>query len=530
MKNAAIYCRLSDEDTNKKNITDESESIQNQKSMLISYAMDRGWSIYKIYCDEDYSGADRNRPEFNQMLIDCENGKINIVLCKTQSRFSRDMEIIEKYIHGKFMEWDIRFIGIVDNADTSIAGNKKARQINGLINEWYLEDLSENIKRTVRHKKEKGEYTGSHAPFGYIKDPENKHKLIIDPIAAEVVKTIFELYKNGIGYIKIAQYLNNRDILTPHNYKLQTGVNIGTRRTLLLTDKWHPDTIRYMLKDEVYIGNLAQGKRRSVSYKINKTQAVPKDKWIVVKGTHEPIIDMETWDILQERFCGVSRSEKNTGEIQIFSQKVFCGYCGRLFRKKPAKNKYGQIFHYLVCKGRANGDYSCENIKSIPYSELENIVLNEINLLLDTHYNQEMLTNEVGNRNSIKDEIILKIENLKKESDTTEALIVQKQKYFKVLYEDKIKGLISEEQFIELNSEFQKEITKLEKRVQLIDKEINQYTLKQDRKKDKNSILQKYKRIEKLDRSILDEFVENIRIGCAEKDSQSRKIQIEWTL
>ena len=110
MKNVAVYCRLSDEDTNKKNITDESESIQNQKSMLISYTMDRGWSVYNIYSDEDYSGADRNRPEFNKMLTDCENGKIDIVLCKTQSRFSRDMEIIEKYIHGKFIEWGIRFI------------------------------------------------------------------------------------------------------------------------------------------------------------------------------------------------------------------------------------------------------------------------------------------------------------------------------------------------------------------------------------------------------------------------------------
>ena len=158
MMNVAIYCRLSDEDKNKRLATDDSESIQNQKSMLIAYALDRGWNIYKIYSDDDYSGADRNRPDFCRMLVDCENGKIDIVLCKTQSRFSRDMEIIEKYIHGKFLEWNIRFISIVDHADTEIKGNKKQRQINGLVNEWYLEDVSENVKRTLHHKMKKGEF------------------------------------------------------------------------------------------------------------------------------------------------------------------------------------------------------------------------------------------------------------------------------------------------------------------------------------------------------------------------------------
>ena len=530
MKNIAIYCRLSDEDANKKSIADESESIQNQKSMLISYAMDRGWSVYNIYCDEDYSGADRNRPEFNKMLADCENGKIDIVLCKTQSRFSRDMEIIEKYIHGKFIEWGIRFIGIVDNADTEIQGNKKARQINGLINEWYLEDLSENIKRTVRHKKEKGEYTGSHAPFGYIKDPDDKHKFIIDAVAAEVVKTIFNLYKNGIGYIKIAQYLNDRNILTPHNYKLQNGVNVGTRKNLLLTDKWHPDTIRYMLKDEVYIGNLAQGKRRNISYKSNKTQLVPKDKWIVVKNTHEPIIDMETWNTLQERFHSVNRPQKHNGKIQIFSQKVFCGECGRVFRKKRTANKNGQNFDYLVCKGRSNGDYSCSNIKAIPYNELENIVIDKINSLLDKYYNQKIFSDEIELNDSSKNQTSLKIDALNKENKEAAALIAQKQKYFKTLYEDKIKGLISEEQFIELNSTFTGDITKLEKRIDVLNKEISQYTFKQTKQDNKDFIFQKYKHIEKLDKNILDEFIENIKIGCVETGSKSRKVLIKWTV
>jgi len=219
MNKVGIYVRLSDEDRDKKNSADESESIQNQKSMLLQYCAERGWEIYDIYCDEDYSGADRNRPDFNRMLKDCEDGKINTVVCKTQSRFSRDMEIIERYIHGKFLEWEVRFVSIVDHADTNVKGNKKARQINGLINEWYLEDLSENVRRTLNHKKKNGEFCGSFAPYGYMKDPDNKNHLIIDEKPAEIIREIFDMFLSGMGYQLIAKELNNRGVLNPSSYK-----------------------------------------------------------------------------------------------------------------------------------------------------------------------------------------------------------------------------------------------------------------------------------------------------------------------
>lgn len=142
----AIYCRLSEEDRHKINKDDDSQSIQNQKSMLLDYAINQGWEVYNIYSDDDYAGSDRNRPEFNRLLRDAQDRKFQIVLCKSQSRFTREMELVEKYIHCDFVRWGIRFVSIVDNADTSLAGNKKSRQINGLVNEWFLEDLSENIK------------------------------------------------------------------------------------------------------------------------------------------------------------------------------------------------------------------------------------------------------------------------------------------------------------------------------------------------------------------------------------------------
>lgn len=150
---AAIYCRLSKEDEGKNG---ESESIQNQKSMLTAYAAEKGFEVYRIYSDEDYSGIDRERPAFNEMIRAASEHRFDVVLAKTQSRFTRDMELVEKYLHGKFIEWGIRFIAVVDHVDTGEAANKKSRQINGLINEWYLEDLSNNVRAVLDHKRREG--------------------------------------------------------------------------------------------------------------------------------------------------------------------------------------------------------------------------------------------------------------------------------------------------------------------------------------------------------------------------------------
>ncbi|MEG1850355.1 MAG: recombinase family protein, partial [Oscillospiraceae bacterium] len=201
-----------------------SESIQNQKSLLIKYAVEKGWDIYKIYCDEDFSGADSQRPDFNLMLTAAEGRKFNVVLCKTQSRFTRDMELVEKYIHGKFPLWGIRFVAIADNVDTDVKGNKKARQINGLINEWYLEDLSENIRMVLDSKRRDGQYIGGFPLYGYRADPADKHHLVIDQEAATVVRQIFQWSLEGEGKQRIAARLNAQGVPSPTKYKLDHGL------------------------------------------------------------------------------------------------------------------------------------------------------------------------------------------------------------------------------------------------------------------------------------------------------------------
>ena len=156
MEKAAIYCRLSEEDHSKKHKTEDSGSIRNQKAMLLEYSIRQGWEVYDIYSDDNYTGSDRNRPEFTRLLNDAKAHRFDIILCKSQSRFTRELELVEKYINGLFPLWRIRFVSLVDNADTANRGNKKSRQINGLVNEWYLEDMSENIRSVLTNRRKNG--------------------------------------------------------------------------------------------------------------------------------------------------------------------------------------------------------------------------------------------------------------------------------------------------------------------------------------------------------------------------------------
>ncbi|MGN0973256.1 MAG: recombinase family protein [Bacilli bacterium] len=223
---AVLYLRLSNEDEGKLTKEEKSESIKNQEMMLKDYAKEQGYEIVGIYNDEDWSGADSTRPEFNKMIKECESGNVDVVIAKTQARFARDMELIERYIHDKFIEWNVQFKTVVDRIDNTKRETKKTSQILGLTDEWYLEDTSYNIRQTFKTKRENGEFTGSFAPYGYAKDPENKNHLVIDPVAAEVVKRIFNDFIGGMGIKTVANSLNEDFVLSPLEYKYMNGYKL----------------------------------------------------------------------------------------------------------------------------------------------------------------------------------------------------------------------------------------------------------------------------------------------------------------
>ncbi|MBQ9024159.1 MAG: recombinase family protein [Bacilli bacterium] len=532
MIKVGVYCRLSDEDRYKKNKNDDSESIVNQKSMLIKYALDQGWDIVDIYSDDDYSGAGVERPDFNRLINDCENGRINLVLCKTQSRFSRDMEVIEKYLHNKFIEWGVRFVSIVDNADTDNEANKKSRQINGLVNEWYLEDLSNNVKKSLKNKREDGLYMGSFAPYGYKKDPNDKHKLIIDEEVSYVVREIFEKYKNGLGYHKICASLNERGILCPSLYKKSIGSNfVCCNFDYKTTGLWTHDTIAGILKNETYIGNLVQGKRTNVSYKNHKSKKVPEQEWCRCENTHEAIIDMETWHVVQRRIKNHHRPVSD-GKVHILSSKVYCKECGRIFMRNLSnvKGENHTIVKraYLQCKGKKKY-HTCDNDRAIRYDVLEQFVLDSINDLLKK-CNKELLKdeyNETIRKQNRKDTLIT---NLNKEKATYEKKLNESKLYFKNLYTDKLKNIISEEDFSMLRDEYIKDVESFQERIEEIQKELNTIENKEENVSNIESILKKYKHIKKLTRIIVDEFIDKIYIGKLDKNTKTREIKIVWNL
>lgn len=298
---AAIYCRLSKEDSGREDGTN-SESIVNQRKLLTDYAQKKDFEIYDYYIDEDRSGLDRERPEFLRLIEDAKLGRFSVVLCKTQSRFTRDMELVEKYIHGFFPLWGIRFISVVETYDTAIKGNKKARQISGLVNEWYCEDLSENIKAVLLRKMQDGEFIGSFACYGYKKAVDNKHELEIEEETAQVVRDIFGMYLEGYGIAQIADILRLRQVLTPTAWKQSKGllyINPSAKQNGECY-KWSTSTIKKILSNEAYIGTLIQGREQKISYKDKKMRSVPKKDWICVPNHHEAIINKEVFEQVRQ--------------------------------------------------------------------------------------------------------------------------------------------------------------------------------------------------------------------------------------
>lgn len=331
----AIYCRLSLDDREK--TENYSESIINQKSMLTSYAFDQSWEIYDIYCDENYSGIDGTRPEYNRLLEDAKKHRFDIILCKTQSRFSRNMEHIEKYLNGKLQEWNIRFVSVLDNVDTDVKNNKKARQINGLINEWYLEDLSDNVKAVLNNKHKEGKSTRAFLPYGLKKSENDKNKIDIDPYAAAVVRRIFNLYTDGVSTRKIAEILNTDKILSPQEYKISKGekLNIPKKSS---HKKWTQQAVIRILKNRMYIGDLVHNIYHKPSYKSKRVLKNSEDNWTVIPNSHKPIVPHEI-------FFRANEILKNRGKKDVF---IRCGVCNLKMNivKKKCKSKE---YVYIKC-------------------------------------------------------------------------------------------------------------------------------------------------------------------------------------
>lgn len=523
MPKVGIYCRLSIEDRDKfKN--DNSQSIQNQKSMLRDYCKERDWEIYDIYCDDGYSGIDRSRPDFNRLLRDCEDGKINIVLCKDQSRFSRDTIIIEQYINDKFLEWGIRFIGVADNADSDSEMYGTMRLFTSAYNEMYVKDISSKIRRTLTYKREQGQFIGSFAPYGYQIDPNDKHHLVIDEETAHVVKTIFDMYASGEGYRKIVQELNAQGILSPSAYKERIGSKYTNCNADLSNAKglWTQSTIAAILRNEMYTGTLVQGKSHHISYKNKKRKKVDKSDWVRIPDTHERLIDSDTWERVQERLSSHTRVGKRSDELSPLSGKVRCAVCGRPMKRNVYYNKTKTIKYYGVqCATYKTGAMNCSNKKSMSGLILEQKILDELNGIVGQYCQADEIK-----LTDIRNEQLKALE--KKLSALSDMHSSAKERLVK-MYKDKLDEIISDEDYSLFRKSLSDEEEKLTEQIEEVGRQIDECRQRQENADGQRALIEKYTHFDKLDRSIADEFIEYIEIGEI-SDTDERDILIHWKI
>lgn len=499
----AIYCRLSEEDRNKKHKDDDSGSIQNQKLMLTEYAFNQHWQVYDIYSDDDYTGADRNRPEFNRMIKDAMDKKFNIVLCKTQSRFTRELEIVELYIHNLFPQLGIRFVSIVDNIDTDIAGNKKTRQINGLINEWYLEDMSDSIKAALRTRMKAGFFIGSFAPYGYKKDPEQRGHLIPDENTAYVVKEIFRLYNSGIGRTQIARILNERGIPSPAEYYKQEGIKrcgVGKSRVAF----WRYYTVSHILENEVYIGNLIQGQYYNPTYKAKHSSPAPKEKWIRVENTHEPIISKEDWDITRKLWAQRSKPcyVSNGMQINKYAGVLKCAKCG--YNMITAYRKHQRFFR---CNSAKYGKHCCDGT-TVFETTLDKAILREITRLKEYYLDEDYIQDNARIDNPLEE----KKEYLLRQVKTIEAKIQECKNAIRNLYVDKLRGIVDDEQFITLSQQFATEQKEHEQQLKQYQNAIDAINSQQQYAKDKKETMHKLLSFSEVTKEMINEMIDRIDV------------------
>ena len=512
----ALYCRLSQDN----NIDGDSNSIVNQKEILKKYSLQKGYTNYLFFVDDGYSGTNFCRPNFQKMIQGIENGNIKRVIVKDMSRFGRDYLQVGIYTEVMFAEHDIHFIAVNDNVD-SLQGDNEFTPFRNIINEWYARDTSKKIKAVLKAKGMSGEYIATIIPYGYMKDPNDKKKWIIDQEAAHVVREIYNLCLSGKGPTQIANILRERKILLPSHYKLQKGiVNINSP-----SDKpyqWSCAMISRILSRVEYLGHTANFKTTRKSYKIRKYEHNDKDKWVIFENTHEAIIDQETFDIVQKIREGKRRRTK-MGDMPTLTGLLFCADCReKLYFARQTHNTPDK-FNYTCSTYRKSQGCSMHYIRSVVLEKilLENLrevvsyVSNHeeefVKMLMDINFKERNTSLET------KKKRLLEIQNRIKELDSI----------FQKVYEDNIAGRLNDERFMKLTKGYDEEQIKLQEE----EIEIKQI-IKAQEKETINvgnflKVVKKYTEIPELTTEIINAFVDKIIIHEADKSTGKRIQEIE---
>ncbi len=372
---AAAYLRLSKEEYNNEK---ESNSIINQRQIIDNYLKEhKEYKLVDYYVDDGYSGTNFDRPEFQRMLEDIKNKIIDVIIIKDLSRLGRNYIETGNFVEVVFPAMGVSVISVDEDyeIDSSDYYGNDYVPLKNLFNDMYAKDISKKVRSSLIVKKYNGEFVGKLAPYGYTKNPKNKHKFLIDKNVSHIIIKIFDMTLDGKSRREVADFLNQNDILTPSEY-----LNIKTNKDVTVMKKWNSEMVNSILRNENYTGTLFQGKKRKLNYRVNKKINIDKDNWIVTKNHHEAIISKEKFDKVQEILDRKSKVNKD-GSIDILSGILKCKSCGSNMIKRTSK---GKVYYYCSNYYRKK---NCENNKSTSKIIVEEFIKKELNITEITRLN-----------------------------------------------------------------------------------------------------------------------------------------------
>lgn len=461
----ALYIRLSVEDNKKRGC-----SVENQKLVLNDYLADKpDFVVYDTYIDNGLTGTNFHRPGFQQMLSDIEAGHINCVIVKDLSRLGRNSIDTGYYIEQYFYAHNVRFIAVTDQFDTADPGNLHGGimlPLKNMINEAYSLDIGRKIKAQARQAMKDGDYIGARAPYGYRKDPDNCHKLLLDENTAPVVKQIFDWAYEHVALNRIVRNLNEMGIAAPSHYKKSTGEI--TSPGLIGSGKWQTRTVMKILESEVYTGDLVQGKTKMVDHQQVKAG---EDNLIIAKCTHEPIISHELFTAVQEyrkQVCEESRAKpKNPYTPNIFKGKVFCTDCGRSLHRQRAERRKGSDIYWFHCL--TNSRVAKDTCKGVMMQETELIAtvtaILEKELSVALGMSLPLFQLEARQKQ--------KKDGLKSQMSAKRQDIEKQRRLIRGLYENFVQGILTSEEYFELKAGYEESITVLSGDIEALEKDMD---------------------------------------------------------
>ena len=444
-KTVAVYARVSTKST------EQVSSIENQTRYYTEKVEKTpNWEMLEIYSDDGHTGTDANRENFQRLLSDVMSGKINCVVVKDLSRFARNYSDAGSLIDNLFVQMGVRFISLAENVDSYLNPDSVSSiivPITNVMNDQYCYQTSKKIRQVFDYKRRNGQYIGAFAPYGYVKHPKDKHQLIIDPDAAEIVKLVFSLFLKGTSKRATALYLNEHGVPSPSAYKLQKGIPVSTRG--YDDPMWGARMIHSILTNPTYTGDLAQGRSRVKSYKVHEVESVPREEWVEVAGTHESIIDYETFDKVQALLQRDTRTSPKGREVHLFSGFLKCADCGRAITRSVGNNNNV----YYACSTYKNRSRTACTMHSIKHNRLEAAVLFAVQQQIHLAVSYSEMIARI-NTAPVKKSQSIRLEELiaSKERELTKI-----SRYKQSLYQDWKDGEITQQDYRDMKADYERQ-------------------------------------------------------------------------